>query len=157
MTYRPIALALVTAVAAAALLVPTVSGAPGRVVTLRFFDKPVSIKLTHADGTVVAKAPYPEAKPGDTLDISSLDYVGDHAKHAARWTGSTHLRCVFKAGPPTCESHVALGDSMLVFTGSPGTLTLGTGIYTGATGKVISSKEVANNASDVVAKIQLHG
>jgi hypothetical protein len=64
---------------------------------------------------------------------------------------------VFRAGPPTCESHVALGGSLLVFTGDPGTLTNGTGIYQGAKGRVISSKDVGNDASDVVARIQLRG
>ena len=59
---------------------------------------------------------------------------------------------------PTCESHVAIGGSLLVFTGDPGTLTNGTGIYEGATGRVISSKEVAgqDDASDIVARIHLH-
>jgi hypothetical protein len=87
----------------------------------------------------------------------SLDYRGNHVRHATNWSGSTHLSCVFAAAPaPACTSHVALGDSMLVFTGNPGTLTLGTGIYAGATGRVLSSKEVANNAADVVARITLH-
>jgi hypothetical protein len=47
---------------------------------------------------------------------------------------------------------------MLIFTGNPGTVTNGTGIYQGATGRVISSKEVpgGNDASGVVARIQLH-
>ena len=157
MSHRLTVLAFLVAAASAVLLVPSVSGAPGRTVTLRFFDKPISITLTHADGTAVTHAPYPEPKSGDTLDISSLDYVGTHVKHAGKWTGSTHLRCVFAAGPPQCTSHVALGNSMLVFTGNPGTVMLGTGIYAGATGRVVSSKEVSDNASDVVAKIQLRG
>ena len=59
--------------------------------------------------------------------------------------------------PPTCESHVAIGGSQLVFTGNPGTLTNGTGIYLGATGRVISSTEVPgpDDASDIVVRIQL--
>jgi hypothetical protein len=44
---------------------------------------------------------------------------------------------------------------MLVFTGNPGTVSNGTGIYQGATGRVVSVKELANDASDVVAKIRL--
>jgi hypothetical protein len=67
------------------------------------------------------------------------------------------LRCVFRAGPTACESHVAIGGSLLVFTGSPGKVTNGTGIYEGATGRVISSKELGNDANDVVARIQLTG
>jgi hypothetical protein len=155
---RSVALpALGLAAACAVALAPGSGQAASRTQTLRFFDKPVSIKLTQADGTVVDRAPFPEAKPGDTLDVNSLGYRGDHTRHAKRFTASTHLRCVFPAagGPPTCESHVAIGNSMLVFTGDPGTLTNGTGIYQGATGRVISSKDVPrqDNASDVVVRI----
>ena len=142
----------------AAALVPGSAQAASRSQTLRFFDKPVSITLTHADGTVVDRAPLPEAKPGDTLDVNSLVFRGDHAHHARSFTGSGHLRCVFAAtGPPACESHVAIGGSLLIFRGTPGTLTNGTGIYQGATGRVISSKPVRgqDNASDVVARITL--
>jgi hypothetical protein len=142
-------------VATRALRTVSVREAAGRTQTLRFFDKPVSMKLTHADGTVDKDAPFPQPRPGDTLDVNSVDYVGTHIRHAARWTASTHLRCVFRAGPPSCESHAALGGSLLVFTGDPGTLTNGTGIYQGATGRVISNKEVGNDASDLVVRIQL--
>ena len=158
MAHRPFILSLLVASAAAAFVVTAVNGAPGRTTTLRFYDKPVSITLTRADGTVVRHAPYPRPKDGDTLDVVSLDYQGNHARHAKDWSGSSHLRCVFLAAP-TCTSHVAFGDSMLIFTGSPGKLVLGTGIYAGATGRVVSSKEVpgGDNATDIVAKIQLHG
>src|SRR5206468_96103 len=104
-------------------------------------DKPVATTLTQADGTVVAHAPYPQPRSGDTLDVDSVDYAGNHITHAKRWMGSTHLRCLFRSGAPTCESHVAIGGSLLIFTGNPGRLTNGTGIYQGATGRVISSKE----------------
>jgi len=156
MTRRPIVLLLAASAASAFLLLPAAGDAASRTQTLRFFDKPVSIKLTRANGTVITRAPYPEARPGDTLDVFSLDYAGDHAKHAKRWTASTHLRCLFRKGAPTCESHVAIGGSLLVFTGNPATLTNGTGIYLGATGRAVA-KEVPgmNDASDVVARIQL--
>jgi hypothetical protein len=146
------------AAACALVLRPGTGHAASRTQTLRFFDKPVSIKLTHADGTVVANPQSAKPQPGDTLDVDSLDYRGNHAHHTMHWTGSGHLRCTFGAGPPACESYVAIGGSMLVFTGDPGKLTNGTGIYQGATGRVISSKEVPgqDNASDVVAKITLH-
>jgi hypothetical protein len=153
----PLPLAALAAVCAVALW-PGASNAASRTQTLRFFDKPVSIKLTHPDGTVVDHAPYPDPAPGDTLDVNSLDYKGNHTHHAKRPIGSAHLRCVFGTGEPTCESHTAIGGSMLIFSGNPGTLTNGTGIYQGATGRVISAKEVpgSDNATDVVAKIQLH-
>jgi hypothetical protein len=146
-------LALLTA---GALLLPGAGHAASRTQTLRFFDKPVSMKLTHPDGTSVRRPPFPEAQPGDVLDVDSLDYRGNHRHHARRWTGSAHLRCVFGTGEPTCESHVAIGGSLLVLTGNPGTVTNGTGIYQGATGRVISAKQLPHDATDVVVRIRLH-
>ena len=156
MTRRPIALPSAILSAACALaLWPGAGQATSRTQTLRFFDKPVSIKLTHADGSVVAPSESTQPQPGDVLDVYSLDYPGNHAHHAKRWTATNHLHCVFGTGEPSCESHVAIGGSMLVFTGNPGTLANGTGIYQGATGRVTSAKEVKDNATDIVAKIHL--
>ena len=57
---------------------------------------------------------------------------------------------------PDCIAHVALGGSMLIFQGFPGTLLGGSGKYLGATGKVISNKTIpGTNDSDIVAKIKL--
>jgi hypothetical protein len=153
-----IVLLLIATVTGVSLCLSAAGQASSRTQTLQFFDKPISITLTRADGTVVARAPYPDARPGDRLDVNSLIFAGTHAKHAERWTGSAHLRCLFRTGAPTCESHVAIGSSMLIFTGNPGRLTNGTGIYQGAKGRVISSKEVpgGHDATDVVARIQLH-
>jgi hypothetical protein len=124
--------------------------------TLRFYDKQVSLKVIKADGTVVNHAPFPEPRPGDTLDANSLVYRGTHRRHAKRWTGSSHLVCKFGTGAPDCISHVAFGGSMLVFAGDPGKLVNGTGRYQNATGRVVSSKNIGNtNDSDVVAKIRL--
>jgi hypothetical protein len=157
MTRRLIVLQLGLLAAAALALSPATGQAAGRTQTLRFFDKPVSLKLTHADGTVAAHPQSTEPRPGDTLDVNSLDFRGDHVHHSKRFVASTHLRCTFGTGEPTCESHVAIGGSLLVFTGNPGVLSNGTGIYQGATGRVVSSKEVpgGHNASDVVVKLRL--
>jgi len=131
------------------------SAAAGKVQTLRFFSKDVSVRVTTADGTVIRKPPYPEAKPGDVLEVNSVDYAGTHRGHAARWSASQHLRCVFSTGEPDCESQVAIAGSLLIFGGNPGTLINGTGRYQGATGRVISNREV-RGGSDVVARIHLH-
>jgi len=157
MNRRPIVLFLAAMAAGIAVLLPAAARAADRTQMLHFFDKPVSITLTRPDGTVLTQAPYPQARPGDRLDVYSLIYPGNHANHSKRWTGSAHLRCLFRTGAPTCESHVAIGSSMLIFTGNPGTLASGTGIYQGATGRVLSSKEVpgGSDAADVVARIQL--
>ena len=145
----------VLAVAIAAVTV-SAAGATGahRTQTLRFFDKPTSIMLTTSDGKVIDKPPYPDAKPGDVLDVYSLDFAGNHRHHAKRWSMSAHLRCEFGTGAPDCVSHTAVGGSLLIFSGNPGTLTAGTGRYAGATGRVLKNKEVAGG-SDVVARIRL--
>ncbi len=149
---------VVAGLCAAMFLAPAGQAAGGKTQTLRFFDKVVSVQITKADGTVVKRPPFPEPGPGDTLDVVSLDYAGNHAKHAKKAAGTNHLRCVFPAnpGPPDCISHVALGSSMLVFEGNPGTLVLGTGRYLGARGRVLSNTTVGGgNDSDVVARITL--
>jgi hypothetical protein len=156
MSHRPIVLALAAAAACALAVLPPAGEAAGRTQTLRFFDKPVSISLTRPGGVVIARPPYPQPKPGDVLDVNSLAYAGTHLRHAKNWTASSHLQCTFRAsGPPSCVSHIAIGGSQLVFSGNPGKLVNGTGIYQGATGRTISSKELANDASDVVLKIRL--
>ena len=156
MTHRRIALpsAILAAVGALALS-PGAGQAADRTQTLRFFEQRVSLKVTHADGTVVANPESAQPQPGDVLEVDSLDYAGNHAHHAKRWTASSHLRCVFGTGEPTCESHVAIGGSLLIFTGNPATLAGGTGIYQGATGRVISAKEIKDDGTDVVAKIRV--
>jgi hypothetical protein len=154
-----IVLPLAALSASALMLLPGAGQAASRTQTVRFFDKQVSIKLTRADGTVVANPQSVHPQPGDILDVDSLDYRGTHSNHTKRFTASTHLRCTFGAGAPTCESHVAIGNSMLIFTGDPGTLSNGTGIYQGATGRVVSDKSVSGsaNASDIIVKIHLRG
>ena len=142
---------------AALLFASSGQAAGGKTQTLRFFEKVVSLQVTKADGTVVRHPPFPESKAGDVLDIVSLEYTGNHAKHAKKASGTNHLRCTFvKAGPPDCVSHVAFGSSMLVFEGFPGKLVLGTGKYLGATGRVLSNTTIGNtNDSDIVARITL--
>jgi hypothetical protein len=147
-------LALAVVVAALAASSAAAAGGGHKTQTLRFFDKPTSIVVTTADGKVVDKPPYPEPKPGDVLDVYSLDFAGNHRHHAKHWSMSGHLRCVFGTGAPDCESHTAVGGSLLIFRGSPGTLTAGTGRYSGATGRVLTNKDV-KGGSDVVARIHL--
>jgi hypothetical protein len=145
--------ALAVAVTAAVALP---ASAQAKTQTLRVFDRPDMLVLTHADGTVVAHPPFPAAQPGDRLDVYSSVFAGNHAHHSKKAIGSTHVVCTFSTGPEPddCVSHVALGGSMLIFDGDPGTVIAGTGRYLHASGRVISSKEVANDGSDVVAKIR---
>lgn len=135
-----------------ALLLPAAGQAAGRTQTIKVFSKTVAISVTHPDGTVVDHPPFPEMAPGDQLDVYSLDYYGTHKKHSKRFVGSEHLHCLFGTGEPACTSTVALGRSLLVFDGNK--LIDGAGRYFGATGRVISTKEVPGG-TDAVARLKL--
>lgn len=151
--------AAVTVTVIAATAIPSLSGAHAGSASnqlLRIYDKPVAITLTEANGKVTSRPPWPQPKPGDVLDVYSLDYAGSHLHHATRWSMSEHLRCTFGTRAPDCESHIAVGGSLLIFHGNK--LVAGTGVYQGATGRVLSNKEVGNaDASDVVATIHRSG
>jgi hypothetical protein len=161
-----IAAAVAVGLCAALLLASPGQAAGGRAQTLRVFEKTVSIQLTKAGGRVLKKLPIAETEPqaGDVLDIVFNLFTGNHVKHSKKAVGTDHLRCTFvAAGPPSCVSHAAFGSSMLVVEGNPGTVALGTGKYYGASGRVVSAKEVkgappsslAHNDIDVVARINL--
>jgi hypothetical protein len=141
--------ALAVTLTAAAVAIPALSGAhPTRATTqvMKFYDKSAAITLTDPNGHVTSRPPYPQAKAGDVLDVYSLDYAGNHLHHAATWSMSDHLRCTFGHGAPVCESNLAIGDSLLVFNGNK--LVGATGHYQGATGRVLSIKEVPNSQDD---------
>jgi hypothetical protein len=152
------ALAAAAAALCAIALWPGAGQAAGTTQTLRVFEKPVALSLTHPDGAVERQGRLPEANPGDVLDVYALDYVGNHRKHEKRASMSSHLRCTFgDAGPPTCETHVAIGGALLVFKGEK--LVAGTGRYQHATGRVLSNKTIdeESNTSDIVVRINLGG
>jgi hypothetical protein len=146
--------ATVAAITAISVGLTGAQASGGKTQILRIFDKPVATTLTDANGKVTSRPPYPQPSPGDVLDVYSLDFRGNHIHHSAHWSMSTHLRCRFVTGPPDCESHVAIGGSLLIFEGDK--LTGGTGDYQGATGRVLSSKEIPGPAgtSDVVVRIR---
>jgi hypothetical protein len=131
------------------------SGATSKTETLRYHVKDVSKLLTHVDGTVVRRPPFPEPIAGDVLVINSLDYKGDSRHHAANWTASQTRRCAFTQGEPDCSMTVAIAGSLLSLHGNPGTVVNGTGRYEGATGRVVSVKDTGAGA-DVVARVKLH-
>lgn len=143
------------AVAAALALValqPPSTQAAGSTETLKVFSQTVSFTFTAADGTVTNRPPAREPQAGDVLEIDSLNFDGDHRRHAKRASGSTYLRCEFTAAPaPTCTSISAVRGSLLRFRGME--LVGGTGRYQGATGKVVRNTEV-EGGSDVVVKIR---
>lgn len=143
-----------TASLCALALLPAASDAASHTKTFRFFSKDTSISVTKPDGTVQSP-PTSEPQPGDVLEVHSLLFKGDHRHHARRATSSVRLRCVFvTSGEPECESTVAVGGSMMIFRGSPGTLVGGTGRFEGATGRVVKFREV-RGGDDVVARVKL--
>ena len=150
-------LAAAVAAIAAAVVIPLGLGeaqaSSRQTQTLRIFDKPVATTLAEPNGKVTSRPPYPQPKPGDVLDVYSLDYTGTHLQHAKHWSMSAHLRCTFGKGQPDCESQVAIRGSLLIFRGN--TLEGGTGDYQGATGRVLSNNHVPGpgNRSDIVARI----
>jgi hypothetical protein len=162
---RPAAFGIVLLIAAAIValvLAPSGRATGGRSQTLRIFEKTRSVQLSKADGRVLKKLPIPEPQAGDRVDVVFELFRGTHAKHGETRLGSDHLRCEFLAGgPPTCVSHAAIGRSMLVVEGTPPRITFGSGRFFGATGRVLSAKEVkaappselAHNDIDVVVRI----
>jgi hypothetical protein len=150
---RTVALSVV-----ALALSPAAAEAAGKTETLRVFSKDVAMTFTTADGTVHPGPPRSEPQPGDAIDVYAVDYEGTHRRHAKRWSMSDHTRCTFGTGAPKCVTHLAIGGSLLIFEGegSPETLIAGTGRYRGATGRVISLKDVKGGA-DVVVQIRLRG
>ena len=146
------------AVAAVALaLSPAAAQAARKTETLSFFSKQVAMTFTTADGTVQQGPPKTEPQPGDMIEISAVDYLGNRRQHAKRWFATDHTRCTIQeTGEPECRTHMAIGGSLLIAEGFPGTIVGGTGRYHGATGRVIKNKEV-KGGSDVAVRIHLPG
>jgi hypothetical protein len=121
--------------------------------TIRAFSKPVSFVYTSVDGTVTQGPPAGQPQVGDVFEISSLDFVGNHKKHAPKATMSDYLRCTFtETLEPDCFGYVAIGGSLLRFHGLD--VIGGTGRYQGATGKTLKNKEVPGG-SDFVVRVKL--
>src|SRR3954447_3490100 len=151
--FRSIVAAVIALFCAAALWPAAGHAAGGRHMTIRVFSKMVGLTLAKPDGTIVTTQQEEDPQPGDVLDVYSLDFRGNHEHHSKHFIGSEHVHCVFGPGEPDCVSHVALGGSLLIFTGNPATVSGGTGRFQGATGTA-TTKEVAVGA-DGVAKITL--
>ncbi len=146
---RLFAIALVASLASA----PAALAAKRKTETIRAFSKPVSFVYTSVDGTVTQGPPAGPPQAGDVFEISSLDYVGNHKKHARKATMSDYLRCTFLPDlTPDCYGYTAIGGSLLRFHGLD--VIGGTGRYQGATGKTIKNEEVPGG-SDFVVKVKL--
>jgi hypothetical protein len=142
------------AVVAAAFIWPATSLAAGHTETLRIFSKPQTFTITTPDGKVTHEPPAGAPAPGTVMEIDSLDYRGTFKKHEKRAFASDYLRCTWATDPenPDCYGYVAIGSSLLRFHNLD--VVGGTNRYAGATGSVISDKEVPGGSENVV-KIKL--
>jgi hypothetical protein len=53
--------------------------------------------------------------PGDSIDGTDLDFVGNSVHHAAGWTASDHELCILnKENNPVCQAQVAVAGSMIL-------------------------------------------
>ena len=142
----------------ALVLAATLAFAPGALAakrkteTIRVFSKPVSFTYTSVDGTVTQGPPTAPPRAGDVFEVDSLDYRGNHKRHAKRPTMSDYLRCTFLPSlEPDCYGYVAIGGSLLRFHNFD--VIGGTGRYQGATGKTIKNEEVPGG-SDFVVRVK---
>jgi hypothetical protein len=141
--------------AAAALLIAALSAstAQAKTETIKVFSKVQDFTFTTAGGSVTHGPPAGPPAAGDVMEITSIDFKGNHKQHARKAFGSDYLRCTFGADPenPDCFGYVALKGGLLRFHGMD--IVGGAGKYLGATGKTVSNKEVPGG-SDFVVRIK---
>jgi hypothetical protein len=92
MTKRTHILTLAIALTATLVLAPGALAAKRKTETIRVFSKPVSFTYTSVDGTVTQGPPTAPPRAGDVFEIDSLDYRGNHKRHAKRPAMSDYLR-----------------------------------------------------------------
>jgi hypothetical protein len=138
---------------AVALVLP--AGPASASTTLHFYSKETSFAFLNAAGKTI-DAP---SGPGDRFTSTDVDYVGDHKKHAKKWTSTDHTLCtIVSETDALCDIQIAIRGSMLLSTnvmvdlGSSGRLTVpinaGTGAYKNARG-ALKSHQVSDKASDL--------
>lgn len=157
-------LVLVGAAALAAFAFAAASA--GAATKIKFFQKGESASLTDSSGHPVTD---PNATPttGDKLDLTDRDFVGNHKRHAKRYTATDHLSCTFTAATTAlCNGQFAIGGSLLLAEDVTVNLdfskptivvpiTGGTGVFQHVKGTVTSKQVGSNGDSDVT--ISLHG
>jgi len=128
----------------------SVAGAATRrassVQVLHFFSEAQTMTFSTAAGKPFSPSKANPPAAGDEIESTDLDYVGNHLHHAAKWTVSDHLLCIFPAkGDPVCHAQIAIGGSMILLRGlatratsTPFVITGGTGQFNGATGSLVS-------------------
>ena len=123
---------------------------PGSQQVMHYFSKFESQLFLTAAGKPFSPSEKNPPVPGDSIEGTNLDYVGDNTHHAANWTASDHELCVLDdKGNPVCHAQVAIGGSMILAqadlghvsastTTSTFQVTGGTGSFQGVTGTVVA-------------------
>jgi hypothetical protein len=159
-TLRPPAGILAAAMLTLAVMAPPASA---KTVTLHIFSRQTSSTFVDAQGHPVAPNTPPAV--GDTFDNTGVDYAGNHKHHAAKPSGSDHLRCTITGTTATgatalCSGQIAIGGSMLLAnddmvtlsdTGPRTPINGGTGIYRHARG-LLTPTNIGNN-TDFTIKV----
>jgi hypothetical protein len=152
-----------SAVAATALSIFMIAAAFAKTpstLAFHFFSKAQSFSITNQAGSPLSANAAPV--PGDVVEATDLDYVGNHKHHAANWTATDHLRCVISAVTSTsfqavCDGQLAIRGSMLLADHVVSTFTQkitsvpinrGTGVYRGYHGLATSTSIGHTNNSD---------
>ena len=116
---------------------------------LHYFSKFESQVFLTAAGKPFTPSEKDQVVPGDSIEGTDLDYVGNHLNHARDWTASDHEVCVLnKEGNPVCQGQIAIGGSMILVQADLGhvsastststfQVTGGTGAFLGALGTVV--------------------
>ena len=116
---------------------------------LHFFSRFESNTFSTAAGKPFTPSKSNPPRPGDQIEGTDLDYVGNHAEHARTWTASDHELCIFDGqGNPVCHAQVAIDGSMILAqttltnisastTTSTFDITGGTGAFQGVTGTIL--------------------
>jgi hypothetical protein len=157
--------ALPIAAALAILAIAPASAKAPSSITFHFFSKPTSFVITDASGKPIAANSVPA--PGDIVEVTDLNYLGNHKHHARHWTATDHLRCVFTTvsatgGQGICDGQIAIGGSMLLADHVVGTLAPtstsvpingGTGVYRGYHGTTTTKSIPHTNNSDFTIKV----
>jgi hypothetical protein len=142
---------------------------PGTQQVLHYFSKFESQVFRTAAGKPFNPSEKDPPVPGDSIEGTNLDYVGNSVHHAANWTASDHELCTLdNKGDPVCHAEIAIGGSMILAeadlgpvsastTTSTFQVTGGTGAFQGVTGKVVAvqtdpSAQTSN--SDVTITLQ---
>jgi hypothetical protein len=123
---------------------------PGAEQVLHYFSKFESQEFLTATGKPFTPSQKDPLVPGDVIDGTNIDYVGNNAHHAANWTASDQELCTLESkGNVVCQAQIAIGGSMILAQADLGhvsastststfQITGGTGAFQGVTGSIVA-------------------